>query len=167
MFCTCCFLIRCENRMLEEYEDPHVTQTEIVEFENGVKLKVKNMSVSNPSKIISKSCDIYFIFNMVYFLLFTASFYIPLCSHQHHISSLSDKPTAHNPEPVSSRRETSLVRLTRKFTEELSRCVDGVLDITKVSQELCVRRRRIYDITNVLEGIKLIKKTSKSHIQWL
>lgn len=27
-------------------------------------------------------------------------------------------------------------------------------------------QRRIYDITNVLEGIGLIHKTSKNHIQW-
>lgn len=29
-----------------------------------------------------------------------------------------------------------------------------------------VSQRRIYDITNVLEGIGLIHKTSKNHIQW-
>lgn len=28
------------------------------------------------------------------------------------------------------------------------------------------QQRRIYDITNVLEGIGLIHKTSKNHIQW-
>ncbi|KAH7523520.1 hypothetical protein FEM48_Zijuj06G0020100 [Ziziphus jujuba var. spinosa] len=31
---------------------------------------------------------------------------------------------------------------------------------------LQVQKRRIYDITNVLEGIRLIEKTSKSHIRW-
>ncbi|RDX72235.1 Transcription factor E2FC, partial [Mucuna pruriens] len=29
-----------------------------------------------------------------------------------------------------------------------------------------VQKRRIYDITNVLEGVGLIEKTSKNHIQW-
>ncbi|MEQ2179783.1 hypothetical protein GOODEAATRI_028659, partial [Goodea atripinnis] len=43
----------------------------------------------------------------------------------------------------------------------------GVLDLNVVSSELSVSKRRLYDITNVLEGIKLIKKTYKNHIQWL
>jgi hypothetical protein len=29
-----------------------------------------------------------------------------------------------------------------------------------------VKKRRIYDITNVLEGIGLIEKKSKNNIQW-
>jgi len=29
-----------------------------------------------------------------------------------------------------------------------------------------VQKRRIYDITNVLEGIELIEKKSKNHIAW-
>ncbi len=31
---------------------------------------------------------------------------------------------------------------------------------------LAVQKRRIYDITNVLEGIGLLKKISKNNIQW-
>ena len=31
---------------------------------------------------------------------------------------------------------------------------------------LQVQKRRIYDITNVLEGINLIEKKSKNNIQW-
>ncbi|XP_047240802.1 transcription factor E2F3 isoform X2 [Girardinichthys multiradiatus] len=49
----------------------------------------------------------------------------------------------------------------------LNRALDGVLDLNVVSSELSVSKRRLYDITNVLEGIKLIKKTYKNHIQWL
>ncbi|MEQ2261866.1 Transcription factor e2f1 [Xenotaenia resolanae] len=48
----------------------------------------------------------------------------------------------------------------------LNRALDGVLDLNVVSSELSVSKRRLYDITNVLEGIKLIKKTYKNHIQW-
>ena len=32
--------------------------------------------------------------------------------------------------------------------------------------KLAVQKRRIYDITNVLEGINLIKKGGKNHIRW-
>lgn len=41
-----------------------------------------------------------------------------------------------------------------------------------VTDETCilyiqVQKRRLYDITNVLEGIHLIKKKSKNNIQWM
>jgi transcription factor E2F3 len=43
---------------------------------------------------------------------------------------------------------------------------DGVLDLNKAADQLRVPKRRIYDITNVLEGIGLIEKKSKNNIQW-
>jgi hypothetical protein len=40
-------------------------------------------------------------------------------------------------------------------------------DITsRQATKLGVQKRRIYDITNVLEGIGLIEKKSKNNIQW-
>ena len=33
--------------------------------------------------------------------------------------------------------------------------------------DLNVQKRRIYDITNVLEGINLIKRFKKNHVQWI
>uniref|UniRef100_A0A668UPR6 E2F/DP family winged-helix DNA-binding domain-containing protein n=1 Tax=Oreochromis aureus TaxID=47969 RepID=A0A668UPR6_OREAU len=65
-----------------------------------------------------------------------------------------------------SRFDTSLGFLTRKFAELLRCSTDGVLDLNVVCRELGASKRRIYDITNVLEGIQLIKKKSKNHIQW-
>ncbi|XP_060089848.1 transcription factor E2F6 isoform X2 [Heteronotia binoei] len=41
---------------------------------------------------------------------------------------------------------------------------EGVLDLNEVSRLLGVRKRRVYDITNVLDGIRLIQKRSKNHI---
>jgi len=43
---------------------------------------------------------------------------------------------------------------------------DGVLDLNNAAETLNVQKRRIYDITNVLEGIGLIEKKSKNNIQW-
>ena len=34
------------------------------------------------------------------------------------------------------------------------------------AEQLGVQKRRIYDITNVLEGIDLISKKSKNNIEW-
>ncbi|KAL9253815.1 Transcription factor E2FB-like protein [Drosera capensis] len=43
---------------------------------------------------------------------------------------------------------------------------DGILDLTKAVETLEVQKRRIYDITNVLEGIGLIENKLKNMIQW-
>ncbi|XP_023055067.1 transcription factor E2F6 isoform X3 [Piliocolobus tephrosceles] len=43
----------------------------------------------------------------------------------------------------------------------------GILDLNKVATKLGVRKRRVYDITNVLDGIDLVEKKSKNHIRWI
>ena len=45
-------------------------------------------------------------------------------------------------------------------------CCTQVIDLNKASELLDVQKRRIYDITNVLEGINLIVKKSKNNIKW-
>ncbi|XP_043566729.1 transcription factor E2F1-like [Chiloscyllium plagiosum] len=70
--------------------------------------------------------------------------------------------------PVEKTRyDTSLSLITKRFIHLLAQSPDGVLDLNWAAQALEVQKRRIYDITNVLEGIKLIAKKSKNHIQWL
>jgi hypothetical protein len=44
--------------------------------------------------------------------------------------------------------------------------VGGSLDLNQAAVQLQVQKRRIYDITNVLEGIGLIEKRSKNNIAW-
>ncbi|CAO2579963.1 Transcription factor E2F5 (Fragment), partial [Lemmus lemmus] len=71
------------------------------------------------------------------------------------------------PAALSSRHEKSLGLLTTKFVSLLQEAQDGVLDLKAAADTLAVRqKRRIYDITNVLEGIDLIEKKSKNSIQW-
>ncbi|NXN21674.1 E2F6 factor, partial [Nycticryphes semicollaris] len=65
------------------------------------------------------------------------------------------------------RFDASLVYLTRKFMDLVKRAPDGVLDLNEVAKMLGVRKRRVYDITNVLDGIHLIQKRSKNLIQWV
>ncbi|ESP03402.1 hypothetical protein LOTGIDRAFT_171492 [Lottia gigantea] len=65
-----------------------------------------------------------------------------------------------------TRYDTSLGLLTKKFVGLLRSASDGVVDLNKAAELLEVQKRRIYDITNVLEGISLIQKKSKNNIQW-
>lgn len=66
-----------------------------------------------------------------------------------------------------SRYDTSLGLLTKKFIYLLRESKDGVLDLNWAAEVLDVQKRRIYDITNVLEGIQLIRKKAKNNIQWV
>lgn len=64
------------------------------------------------------------------------------------------------------RYDSSLGLLTTKFVNLLKESKDGVLDLNKAADHLHVQKRRIYDITNVLEGIGIIEKKSKNNIKW-
>ncbi|XP_026196177.1 transcription factor E2F2 [Anabas testudineus] len=66
-----------------------------------------------------------------------------------------------------TRYDTSLGLLTKKFVGLIAESSDGVLDLNWATEVLEVQKRRIYDITNVLEGVQLIRKKSKNNIQWL
>ncbi|XP_022898892.1 transcription factor E2FB-like [Olea europaea var. sylvestris] len=64
------------------------------------------------------------------------------------------------------RYDNSLGLLTKKFINLIKHAEDGILDLNKAADTLEVQKRRIYDITNVLEGIGLIEKKLKNRIQW-
>ncbi|KAK4776137.1 hypothetical protein SAY87_024098 [Trapa incisa] len=64
------------------------------------------------------------------------------------------------------RYDSSLGLLTKKFINLLKQGEDGILDLNKAAETLEVQKRRIYDITNVLEGIGLIEKKIKNRIRW-
>lgn len=64
------------------------------------------------------------------------------------------------------RYDSSLGLLTKKFVGLIQAAPDGVLDLNTAATQLSVQKRRIYDITNVLEGIGLIEKKSKNNIRW-
>jgi len=77
---------------------------------------------------------------------------------------MADISNANTP---GSRYEKSLGLLTTRFVTLLQKAKDGVLDLKEAADILAVRqKRRIYDITNVLEGIGLIEKKTKNAIQW-
>ena len=58
------------------------------------------------------------------------------------------------------------MQLTNRFTTLLRSSPDGIIDLNDAAAQLSVQKRRIYDITNVLEGIGLIEKQGKNHVKW-
>lgn len=56
--------------------------------------------------------------------------------------------------------------LTKKFVSLFHNSSSGTVDLNKASETLNVQKRRIYDITNVLEGIGLVEKKSKNMVAW-
>uniref|UniRef100_A0A914WN48 E2F/DP family winged-helix DNA-binding domain-containing protein n=1 Tax=Plectus sambesii TaxID=2011161 RepID=A0A914WN48_9BILA len=68
---------------------------------------------------------------------------------------------------IGSRAEKSLGLLTQRFLKLLQTARNGIVDLNTAADNLNVKqKRRIYDITNVLEGVGLIEKKSKNIIQW-
>jgi len=65
-----------------------------------------------------------------------------------------------------SRYDSSLGLLTKKFVHILRGSAANSLDLNQAAKELGVQKRRIYDITNVLEGIGLLSKEGKNHVSW-
>jgi hypothetical protein len=62
--------------------------------------------------------------------------------------------------------EKSLTSLTSKFMTLLQESPNGVLDLRSLVESIPIRqKRRVYDITNVLEGIGLIEKFSKNRFE--
>ncbi|CAK9304899.1 unnamed protein product [Gordionus sp. m RMFG-2023] len=69
--------------------------------------------------------------------------------------------------PDKVRYYTSLGMLTKKFVALFKESPDGIIDLNRAAEVLEVQKRRIYDITNVLEGINLVEKNSKNNVKWI
>ena len=59
---------------------------------------------------------------------------------------------------------SSLGLLTKKFIELLMGLNIRELDLNEAAGALGVQKRRIYDITNVLEGLGIVTKKSKNYV---
>jgi transcription factor E2F3 len=68
--------------------------------------------------------------------------------------------------PSGGRYDSSLSLLTKRFIGLLQAHKGEQVELNAAAQQLGVQKRRIYDITNVLEGIGLIAKTGKNMIEW-
>ncbi|KAG1177976.1 hypothetical protein G6F70_002045 [Rhizopus microsporus] len=82
-------------------------------------------------------------------------------------STICSKENTQHTMTSTCRYDSSLGLLTKKFIALLRSSAHGDLDLNCAASQLKVQKRRIYDITNVLEGIQLIEKNSKNHVQWI
>lgn len=71
-----------------------------------------------------------------------------------------------NPVGPTSRFDSSLKLLTKKFIELLNSTHGKGLDLNSAVRVMGVQKRRIYDITNVLEGIGMLVKSGQSDIRY-
>ena len=62
--------------------------------------------------------------------------------------------------------DPSLRVLTYRFVNLIKESPDQTIDQNDVATHLSVQKRRIYDITNVLEGIGYVEKILKNTIRW-
>lgn len=76
---------------------------------------------------------------------------------------INTKPSASN----KKSNETTLTHLTKRFVKLLNSSSERLINLNEASTRLNVAKRRIYDITNVLEGIGLMQKTSKNLARWV
>jgi transcription factor E2F3 len=65
------------------------------------------------------------------------------------------------------RQENSLCQLTKKVLQYIRNKKKLNININELVKELGVKKRRIYDITNVLQGIGYIEKKGKNEIIWI
>ncbi|VDM74256.1 unnamed protein product [Strongylus vulgaris] len=64
----------------------------------------------------------------------------------------------------NARVDNSLLVTTRKFMALKN--INDTVNLNNAAEELNVPKRRLYDITNVLEGIDLVEKIGKNSIRW-
>jgi hypothetical protein len=65
-----------------------------------------------------------------------------------------------------TRFDCSLGILTQRFVELAKKSAGQIVDLKDAANQLQVAKRRIYDITNVLEGISMIEKSHKNKVKW-
>ena len=63
-------------------------------------------------------------------------------------------------------QENSLGQLTKNFINYIKKTGRKSININDLVNELSVKKRRIYDITNVLQGMNYLQKSGKNEIVW-
>lgn len=63
-------------------------------------------------------------------------------------------------------KSQKLTDLTKHFLEQLQGAPDSVIDLNDFAKSIGVAKRRVYDITNVLEGVGVLAKEGKNSVRW-
>ena len=71
-----------------------------------------------------------------------------------------------DPKKDETCHENSLGQLTKNFINYIKKTGNKSININDLVNELSVKKRRIYDITNVLQGIGYLQKSGKNEIVW-
>ena len=82
------------------------------------------------------------------------------------VLNLENSSKSEEIELEEGRQENSLCKLTKKVLEYIRIKNKVNININELVKELGVKKRRIYDITNVLQGIGYIEKQGKNEIIW-
>jgi len=80
---------------------------------------------------------------------------------------MSDLDTSDVRSPITSRVDSSLGVITKKFISLLKNAPNNEIDLNYAASLLEIHKRRLYDITNVLEGVGYIKKRLKNSVQYI
>ena len=76
-------------------------------------------------------------------------------THEIKKDSLNANITNKYEKKIKSRKLNSLEKITRKFIQSVIAQKTDIINLKKIAEIIKVHRRRIYDITNVLEGKKI------------
>ncbi len=97
----------------------------------------------------------------------TSSSSVPM-QYQQSASSTGDNGLSPFQSSTKKRRaDSSLGVLAKRFIQRIMMEEDGKVELTNLSDELGVPRRRIYDIVNILEGVDVARKEAMSNtITW-
>ena len=81
-------------------------------------------------------------------------------------SNIEDSSKSDEMELEEGRQENSLSKLTKKVIDYVRDKKKVNINLNELVKDLGVKKRRIYDITNVLQGIGYVEKQSKNEIIW-
>ncbi len=62
-----------------------------------------------------------------------------------------------------NRKAKSLEELSKKFIEHFEGRGNNLIQLDKITDELSVERRRIYDVINILESLNVVTKKGKNN----
>ena len=81
-------------------------------------------------------------------------------------SNIEDSSKSDEMELEEGRQENSLSKLTKKVIDYVRDKKKININLNELVKDLGVKKRRIYDITNVLQGIGYVEKQGKNEIIW-